>query len=130
MQRKEICKDLRWQKKRLEIFKRDNWKCVVCGEKTKILQIHHTTYSNNRRNKWVYPVTMCEKCHEQEHLDIEDPISHLVFLLEKYGFLKSDIAQIIDKILSGEIAPLRLAHIRETKDIDERNSLMMKLNVR
>ncbi len=62
----EKLKDPRWQKKRLEIFQRDNWTCKKCGEKTKTLHIHHLLYIP-RVEPWDIPsgflVTLCEDCH-------------------------------------------------------------------
>jgi len=40
----ELYKRPEWQKKRLEIMERDNFKCRSCGEDTKILNIHHRYY--------------------------------------------------------------------------------------
>lgn len=66
----EKLKDPRWQKKRLEIFKRDGWACSVCGSTTKTLNIHHKKYCNS--NPWESDdkdiETVCEDCHETEHI--------------------------------------------------------------
>lgn len=57
-------KDPRWQKKRLEILQRDEWKCRVCGGKDKSLHIHHCIYS---KEPWDAPnwslISLCEECH-------------------------------------------------------------------
>jgi hypothetical protein len=59
-------KDPRWQKKRLEIFERDGWKCMACGEKDKTLHIHHIFYLP-KKEPWEIPngflITFCEDCH-------------------------------------------------------------------
>jgi len=66
----EKLKDPRWQKKRLQIFKRDNWMCQSCGNERETLHVHHKYYSKNK-NPWEYEdlslVTLCEKCHMAEH---------------------------------------------------------------
>ena len=66
----ELLKDPRWQKRRLEIFERDNWTSQICGTKDKMLHVHHIAYIKNRK-PWDYPdnllITLCEDCHEQEH---------------------------------------------------------------
>jgi hypothetical protein len=58
-------KDPRWQKKRLEIMKRDEWKCRFCGDKSTTLNIHHLEYKGE---PWESPneklITVCEDCHE------------------------------------------------------------------
>lgn len=60
-------RDPRWQRKRLEIFERDSWKCCLCHRADTNLQVHHLVYS--RRDPWDYPnhvyQTLCEGCHEQ-----------------------------------------------------------------
>lgn len=62
----ELLKDPRWQKKRLEIFERDEWKCTECNKGDKQLHVHHKQYVYGK-NPWDYDnsylVTMCEKCH-------------------------------------------------------------------
>lgn len=59
-------KDPRWQRRRLEIFQRDEWACVYCCSKTDTLNVHHLAYVRGRE-PWAYPdsllVTTCEPCH-------------------------------------------------------------------
>lgn len=61
-------KDPRWQKKRLEIFNRDKFCCVYCGESEKMLSVHHIFY--DKPNPWesrnAALVTVCQECHEAE----------------------------------------------------------------
>jgi len=65
----EKLKNPQWQKKRLQIFQRDNWTCQSCGDTTSPLHIHHLKYF--RVDPWEYDdhflVTYCETCHESEH---------------------------------------------------------------
>lgn len=37
----QLLKDPRWQKKRLEILDRDDWKCTHCEAEHKTLHVHH-----------------------------------------------------------------------------------------
>lgn len=59
--------DPRWQQKRLEVFERDNWSCVVCGRRDKELQVHHGYYAYGLE-PWDYALdtlhTICHECHE------------------------------------------------------------------
>lgn len=59
-----------WQKKRLEILEKREWKCEDCGEKQKQLHVHHTYYVPTRA-PWNYPdfayVVVCDSCHEKRH---------------------------------------------------------------
>ncbi len=63
-------RDPRWQRKRLEIFERDGWKCQFCGDEKSTLVVHHKLYIPGRE-PWDYPnnhlVTLCENCHEAEY---------------------------------------------------------------
>lgn len=65
-----------WQKKRLEIMQRDNFKCVICCDNQTELNVHHLRYSNGEiweieSNKLV---TLCKSCHKMVHdtLDLSD----------------------------------------------------------
>jgi hypothetical protein len=59
--------DPRWQKKRLEILERAEWKCELCGSDSEQLQIHHRYYVANR-DPWNYPDwslrCCCHSCHK------------------------------------------------------------------
>lgn len=62
--------DPRWQKKRLSIFERDNWKCSMCDSEDSTLHAHHVYYEYGS-DPWDYPdyalITLCAACHDQEH---------------------------------------------------------------
>jgi hypothetical protein len=57
-----------WQKKRLEIMRRDKFKCRKCGDEETTLNVHHKYYTNGL-DPWDYPndsmITLCEHCHKQ-----------------------------------------------------------------
>lgn len=44
MKYSEQLKHPKWQKKRLEILKRDKWKCKKCKDDTTTLNVHHKEY--------------------------------------------------------------------------------------
>lgn len=56
--------DPRWQKVRLKVMERDGWACVLCGDATSTLTVHHSVY---RGNPWDAPTeylhTLCVECH-------------------------------------------------------------------
>lgn len=73
----DLLKSPKWQKKRLQILKRDKWKCKLCGDEETMLQIHHKEYINGQ-DPWNYDnsllVTLCSDCHlEVEKLKKEYP---------------------------------------------------------
>ncbi len=59
-----------WQKKRLEILSRDNFKCLGCDDGNKTLNVHHRIYITGRE-PWDYHesllATLCEDCHKDIH---------------------------------------------------------------
>ena len=68
--------DSRWQKKRLEILGRDDFKCRECdNEENNTLNVHHAYYVKGRRC-WEYPSfslsTLCSKCHKDKHAPAEE----------------------------------------------------------
>lgn len=67
---RKLLKDDRWNQRRIEIMRRDGFRCCRCGAKSK-LNVHHRWYIYGRQ-PWQYPdrclVTLCEKCHHHVHL--------------------------------------------------------------
>ena len=59
-----------WQRKRLEIMERDEFKCQCCFSDEDTLNVHHKRYIKGRMI-WDYSndllVTLCEGCHESQH---------------------------------------------------------------
>lgn len=55
-----------WQKKRLQVMKRDKFKCKLCGDKETTLNVHHVKYVYGK-NPWEYEMdnfkTLCKHCH-------------------------------------------------------------------
>lgn len=68
----EKLKDPRWQRKRLEVFKRDNFTCTVkgCTNHTLPLHVHHIRYFWGQ-DPWDTPIkylkTLCEVHHDAAH---------------------------------------------------------------
>lgn len=65
---KEKLLDPKWQKKRLEIFERDLFKCQHCEDYESTLHVHHTYYEFGKEI-WDYEneslITLCESCHSE-----------------------------------------------------------------
>lgn len=66
----ELLKDPRWQRKRLEILNRADFKCEECMDGTSTLHVHHKIYRKGAK-PWEYEHTelaaLCEGCHEDRH---------------------------------------------------------------
>lgn len=90
----------KWQKKRLEILKRDEFKCCRCGDSEHQLQIHHLYYDKGSK-VWEYPdralVTLCDECHNDLHNEMG--FSKLVLRHFYRSFAMNDGVQ-IDKLNS------------------------------
>jgi hypothetical protein len=69
----DLLRDPRWQKRRLEIFERDQWTCQVCGATDRELQVHHLRYRKGRL-PWDHPdedlQTLCRPCHRNEGIEL------------------------------------------------------------
>jgi len=56
-----------WKRKRYVVLKRDNWRCVYCGEQA--TQVHHKRYAKKNIGKepiaWL--VSICKSCHDAQH---------------------------------------------------------------
>jgi 5-methylcytosine-specific restriction endonuclease McrA len=65
--RNEYLKSDAWQRKRYVVLKRDNWRCVYCGERA--TQVHHKRYAKRNIGKepidWL--VSVCDNCHNSIH---------------------------------------------------------------
>lgn len=73
----ELLKDPRWQKKRLEVFQRDNFCCLMCGSGEDTLHVHHEKYC---KNPWdvdsKHLQTLCYICHEVAELAKKEHVKY------------------------------------------------------
>jgi 5-methylcytosine-specific restriction endonuclease McrA len=73
----------RWQRRRLEIMKRDNFSCLLCQNPNDTLHVHHLDYIDGLK-PWEYEdyflITTCEECHKWLHSLRGMPL-HVVGLL-------------------------------------------------
>ena len=58
----------KWQKKRLEVLSRDNFKCQLCGDEDNMLHVHHKEYKKGCE-PWEYDnsnfISLCKDCHRE-----------------------------------------------------------------
>ena len=70
MRYSERLKDPRWQRKRLEIMQRADFKCEHCLDGHSTLHVHHRRYIAGR-DPWDYQncdlAALCENCHGAAH---------------------------------------------------------------
>lgn len=88
---KALLNRVEWKIRRLQIFTRDAFKCQYCCDSKRKLHAHHILYLKNA-TPWNYPenylITLCEQCHEKEHIALD--------ALELYD--------IVELLLSGMLA--------------------------
>jgi uncharacterized protein YkuJ len=93
----EKLKDPRWQKKRLEIFERDEWTCQSCYSQDETLHVHHLKYEKNRE-PWEYDnvdlITLCELCHQFEPEERKEREAELLKWLREKHYLSRDIHEL------------------------------------
>lgn len=84
-------KDPRWQKRRLEILSKADFRCVNCDAKDKTLHVHHKIYRKGCL-AWEYAdedlESLCEDCHEFETL------------------VRAELNELLGRLSSGEIEQL------------------------
>jgi hypothetical protein len=105
--------DPRWQKKRLEIFERDQWTCQSCLATDKTLHVHHRFYRPDRE-PWEYEdialITLCKDCHEFEPDELKQAIAVLLWLIETNGLISKEVKNLTEIIyrceVAGDLTPL------------------------
>lgn len=94
-------KDPRWQKKRLEIFSRDNFACRFCSSDKKTLHVHHKYYEKGVEI-WDYPdrafLSLCEDCHKSEEIQLKENIELFIQSFRRSRFNASDLLVISNAI--------------------------------
>ena len=87
----EMLKHPKWQKKRLEILERDEFRCSLCLDTDQTLHVHHEYYNNNLK-LWEYPphalTTLCSNCHREAH-ELNNRFNEVVSRCPEGGMVKS-----------------------------------------
>jgi len=96
----DLLKDPRWQRKRLEIFQRDDFACQHCGAKHKTLNIHHTKYVGEY--PWQTPdkylLTLCEDSHK---IETNLKWCDIIQALDNAGVTRTVVFKIIQRYFFG-----------------------------
>ncbi len=99
----EKLKDPRWQRRRLEIFRRDDFTCQHCGEQEKTLHVHHLVYHYSL-DPWDYDgedlKTLCEACHADEK-GLSAAKTRLITSLMRAGFTTAALEDLSDELEAG-----------------------------
>ena len=85
--------DPRWQQMRLRVYERDNFKCKICGDSKSTLNAHHAHYHPSSDGPWDYDmrtiITLCAKCHEEEHETLNFSKASLLLAIAAKGYTTS-----------------------------------------
>ncbi len=88
--------DPRWQKKRLEVLRRDEWMCQHCYNKDETLHVHHRWYAKDGE-PWDVPLealqTLCATCHSEE-TELGGAGKSLLDALRRLGCANTDLSQL------------------------------------
>lgn len=88
--------DPRWQRKRLEIMQRDDFKCRHCEADDKPLQIHHIAY--NFKDPWDIEdrllISLCNECHDIETGAVKEAFAKLIQSMKMAGYMSLDVLQL------------------------------------
>jgi hypothetical protein len=97
--------DPRWQKKRLEILERDEWKCAYCGDSNNTLHVHHEAYVGEY--PWETPnyclITLCGMCHSTFHSlnELEKTLYKCILYRERNNPENFDTIQRLNRIIKS-----------------------------
>lgn len=93
-----------WQRKRLQIFERDNFACKICGNTEHQLQVHHLYYIKDIL-LWEYDdellQTVCETHHKQLSFDMPKISGILAFKILQYKIDIVKLNEIIEMFKYG-----------------------------
>ncbi len=93
----EKLKDPLWLMKRRSILARDNFTCQSCGDKEKVMNVHHEYYITGNE-PWEYPdkalVTLCQDCHAIEENGRKEAFRMLNTSIADAGFTREDVIKL------------------------------------
>jgi hypothetical protein len=111
----EKYKDPRWQKRRLEIFERDNWQCLWCGATHKQLAVHHLAYTVD--DPWDagdnHLLTVCQECHDNDHKSRAEIEKALLNNLKVIGISFSELNHFLSSVPWDDVRDAFRKFIRE-----------------
>jgi len=105
----EKLRDPRWQKRRLEILDRDDWRCRRCFDSEHTLHVHHVWYAPGG-DPWDVTddglLTLCERCHADEEYRAAVETRLLRALRRRFGVFSVEmIADALEDALARPGAP-------------------------
>jgi len=94
----EKLRDPRWQKKRLRIFERDEFRCRDCKADNRPLHVHHCFYAAG--DPWdtddEFLITVCEDCHADRQVSESRARLALARLFACTSFAANAVAEALE----------------------------------
>jgi HNH endonuclease len=101
----EQLKHPNWQRRRLEMLSAAEFECQSCGDKEKMLHVHHRRYFKGRM-AWEYTddelQVLCKDCHAEQH-DIEDLFKSVLAAGESMGYGQAVVLGLVAGYLDSEL---------------------------
>lgn len=119
-----------WKAKRLEILKRDGFKCVECGT-DKRLHVHHKKYLKGK-SAWDVPneylVTLCEKHHADQHRGKDISLFIKKKSKPKKKKVKTSTEKVKERFMAGKYKSYESYQtaLKTAKSVDARMARMAK----
>lgn len=108
-------KSPKWQRKRLEIYQRDDWKCRHCGSDEMELNVHHIGYIGE---PWDAPnellLTLCIFCHMREEEKKKNEVQAFPNNFGRLGFTSLHLSSLNDalkKVLYNDKNPDKIIRL-------------------
>lgn len=126
----ELLRDPKWQKMRLKVMERDDYRCQICFDAESTLNVHHCYYAYGKK-PWEYPesslLTLCESCHEKETETLKAAKDDLITILSQKGFTSSAYMELAQGFVNCDCChPAFISAISWALGSYEGNELVMR----
>ena len=120
----ELLRDPRWQRKRLEVLDRAQFRCEECMDDKATLHVHHKIYRKGAK-PWEYEnyefLALCESCHA-EYSELQNRLKEAVRIFDRAMFARlvgyaETVAAILQIHASAMNQPLRVADWYEASGV-------------
>jgi len=131
----EKLKDPRWQRKRLEVFERDNFTCTSCNCAKDELQLHHLRYCKGQ--PWdisnEYLTTLCKICHKKHEEMLEKIKEHLAVIQSCSFEHLEEVENLLESVWNCSLNPYQIsvlsgiAYFENNKFYERENKRIKKI---
>mgnify|MGYP003774664427 CR=1 FL=1 len=119
-------KSPKWQKKRLETFKRDDFKCCNCNDAETELHVHHLKYTKEPYDSPLEDLqTLCKHCHyyvtfflKQDCLTYKEDIKSFKIFKNDKSFIVAFKFTILIYIIQNDVIEIYGVFNRNSEVID------------